>query len=1241
MALLKFKRSAVPAKVPAINDLDLGELAINTYDGKVYTKKDDGTPAIVEVGGTASTTSTLLMPVRNNTGATLTKGTAVYINGALGQNSTVAKAIATSDATSAQTLGIITADLPNNTVGNVTLIGTITNINTSAYTDGQQLYLSPTTAGGLTATKPYAPNHLVYMAVVEHAHPTQGKLFVKVQNGYEMDELHDVSAQNPANNDGLFYNTTSGLWEKKSIVTALGYTPYNATNPAGYITSSALSSYLPLSGGTLTGNLILANGANRIVRIGSATNYSYDLQTVGDDFQIIEAGVTPRLTIKYPSGDVGIGTTSPTNKLSISATGLDITGGNAINGTNMQGIRLQNTLNDNSSLGLWFGTNNVHWAGISGQRTNFAGDWTTDLRFYTHEAALVDVTHARERMRIAGNGSVTANVDFRAPLFYDSENTARFVDPSSTSVLNVIRGTTLQHSSGQVAVRLNGDTWTEFCDPNGATKLWLGGGDPNNYYNAGIHYFRNTSSGTTMTIDNAGNAIATASYRAPIFYDTNDTSRYLDPNGTSRINFLTLLNDEGLNVGGIRGLFSAGSDGQGISLFSNVDIGYPSGWGAGLGNTPSRGLSVYGGLRVAYSGTGFVTSDTSVRSPIFYDSNNTAYYVDPNAGSNVFGEFSVNQNGAGGIRLISTTGTQSLWIRTGYDGAPTPSVSATNVQFQSSGSSAGSFTFWSGNTLSLTIAGDHATGNGSLRAPIFYDSGNTGYYVDPNYISQFWRINAADYIYTSSDVYGKRFIDIDNQGYFVDPASTSYLNTLSTREDIGSGTATAFVYSAPNLFYYWTRIANVGGGDASATILITSKGDTNYVNFASALLTISAWNGTNSSAKLEAISGCDTGMDVRIDNNNDVWLQVASPWSSNLSWKVINKVGSPTVYYTSLTQQTTTPANSANITYGQTMRGTQGAMSSASVTNIVNTILGGLTARSDARAPIFYDSNDTGYYIDPNDTSFTNGMRSNVYRSLYGGGQPAARWDCSFYVLQSQHWYSHNGASTMYVGESGDFVYIRGYTTADGSSRSPIFYDSNDTGYYLDPNTTGLSLRVNGNLECFARSAAWSEGLRVRVPTRGTWGGIRFTRDEGNANGNWAIGFTGIDSTDDLTFWGNVGGGEGMRARLTQSGNFTATGNVTAYSDGRLKQDVQTVENALDLVSQMRGVTYTRKDNGEAGVGVIAQEMREIMPQVVQQDGGEDGTLSVAYGNLVGVLIEAIKELSLKVKTLEEKDNSK
>jgi hypothetical protein len=109
------------------------------------------------------------------------------------------------------------------------------------------------------------------------------------------------------------------------------------------------------------------------------------------------------------------------------------------------------------------------------------------------------------------------------------------------------------------------------------------------------------------------------------------------------------------------------------------------------------------------------------------------------------------------------------------------------------------------------------------------------------------------------------------------------------------------------------------------------------------------------------------------------------------------------------------------------------------------------------------------------------------------------------------------------------------------------------------------------------------------------------------------------------------------RLQLDASGNLTMAGNVTAYSDARLKENIITVTDALGLVGRMRGVTYTRTDTGEAGVGVIAQEMLEILPQVVQQGIGDDDTLSVAYGNIVGVLIEAIKELENKVTTLESR----
>ena len=104
----------------------------------------------------------------------------------------------------------------------------------------------------------------------------------------------------------------------------------------------------------------------------------------------------------------------------------------------------------------------------------------------------------------------------------------------------------------------------------------------------------------------------------------------------------------------------------------------------------------------------------------------------------------------------------------------------------------------------------------------------------------------------------------------------------------------------------------------------------------------------------------------------------------------------------------------------------------------------------------------------------------------------------------------------------------------------------------------------------------------------------------------------------------------GLAMSGSYTGSFTATGDITAYSDERLKSDVTTIDNALDIVDSLRGVYYTKDD--ERGIGVIAQETEKVLPEVVHDQ--EDGYKSVAYGNIVGVLIEAIKELKAEVEEL-------
>jgi hypothetical protein len=102
---------------------------------------------------------------------------------------------------------------------------------------------------------------------------------------------------------------------------------------------------------------------------------------------------------------------------------------------------------------------------------------------------------------------------------------------------------------------------------------------------------------------------------------------------------------------------------------------------------------------------------------------------------------------------------------------------------------------------------------------------------------------------------------------------------------------------------------------------------------------------------------------------------------------------------------------------------------------------------------------------------------------------------------------------------------------------------------------------------------------------------------------------------------------------LTWGAAFTATGDITAFSDRRVKENIKTIENALSKVLCLRGVTYNRTDLDDKSekIGVIAQEIQQVLPQVVME---ENDRYSVAYGNVVGVLIEAIKEQQSQIEEL-------
>ena len=194
---------------------------------------------------------TLFLVGVNKTGATIPKGSAVYVSGGQGAFPIISLAQANSEATSARTIGITTAAIANNAQGNVVVAGLATKLDTSAYPEGQTLYLSPSTPGGFVTSLPTQPLHGVLIGYVTRSNNNNGAIEVHVQNYQELQELSDVLITSKTNGDLLVYNSASGVWVNSSVATlgllttsAAAATYQTIAGMSAYQTVAAMSAYL-------------------------------------------------------------------------------------------------------------------------------------------------------------------------------------------------------------------------------------------------------------------------------------------------------------------------------------------------------------------------------------------------------------------------------------------------------------------------------------------------------------------------------------------------------------------------------------------------------------------------------------------------------------------------------------------------------------------------------------------------------------------------------------------------------------------------------------------------------------------------------------------------------------------------------------------------------------------------------------------------------------------------------------
>ena len=415
--------------------------------------------------------------------------------------------------------------------------------------------------------------------------------------------------------------------------------------------------------------------------------------------------------------------------------------------------------------------------------------------------AWIGVAYDNYWLRINPSSAIFS-VAVNAPIYYDSQDSGYYLDPNSTSNLYVVN----------------------ILNTYVGNAIYFGAG--NNYFNwDGARI--NSNVGIQSQSD----------MRAPIFYDSNDTTYYVDPNATSNIYKIRIGN--GAEVAGLIGMGASFLYGMGVSGAYTAVHAHPSANGVALGSFD--GTTFTAKMYVNHDGNAYAVS--SFRAPIFYDSADTNYYLDPNSSSVLY---SATFNSI--VNLQATT-----WFG-GYGPGYGPGMAFENQ---------GSFlrmAFWGldfydwNDGIQMTLNNGYVSVNNylqagnSLRAPIFYDSNDTNYYLDPNSTSNLYTVNAVNLrasnavyfgggnnyftwngsaiasdsvVVSNASVRAPIFYDSNDTNYYGDFASTSRFNI--TRHNAVSDDSYVRLVSPGGGF-------NVNSGPLSGAIKIKIPTAASYTN---------------------------------------------------------------------------------------------------------------------------------------------------------------------------------------------------------------------------------------------------------------------------------------------------------------------------------------------------------------------------------------------------------------------------
>ena len=1034
------------------------------------------------------------------------------------------------------------------------------------------------------------------------------------------------------------------------VTTALGYTPYNSTNPSGYINSS-YSGFMLRSSNSLTNpNTQFDSSAYRFdPNANNPTNDYYAILTYGNNGNVtgqlathFQSGETftraynsswsawrtqldssnynsysPTLTGGGASGTWGISITGNAGTATTATTANNATnlGGNAASyydhraytsASNYLGGHYTSggTEKPNSST---FGAGKLKLAMLGSGNLGFGGTWNDVLWLSGYTGGDVkgsyaivcnkyndDIWFSRQNFDSASWGTGrrllhSGNHTEFSPTLTGTGASGTWgisITGNAGTVTNGVYTTGNQTITGlKIFENATPSTGTdakhlELLSPQGAAtdEVSLMFHQSGRWY----HQIRSSGNGFQFTQGNNSNRvpITASEIYGTIFYDTNNTAYYVDPNATSALYNLTLI--------GAKQTYLHINPGNGYEAMVQYSGGSGSPWYVGkrtasqlVGTESFHFYSTAASRTVAGIDTaGNIFSDGSVRSPIFYDSNNTAHYVDPASTSNIVNlkvdnvydstvtRFTNPSGGSFTTQSASVTGAIRIRLPAGRRNSSSMLRFTVKVYEYTTGRShefqIGGYNYNLGSWYNWFATQLTDEGRGALNVR-FGDDGSR----DVIYIGEAGTVWSYPQVFVTDVQVG--FGGISEQwgnDWIVD-----FTTSLTGVEQI----RTASLIKTVNNAYNW--------GYADYATIFYDSNDTGY------------YVDPNSLSRCSAIA-----VENRVHITENRFLYMGGAATSETSWGSRDWTSGGHRYY-----------NARSHTFNNDGYG-------SSYSFIVNAS-GNVTASVDMRAPIFYDSNNTAYYVDPASTSNTNAMRASEYRGNANvGGTGEAIWcPAGIYSGSTQWFYGtmyRNGSATHH---SGGDLYSVNRIVCDHNYGEGLFGVYSSTRY----------------------QHVWSMGEAYKLASNGT--------SVGNLYGlSWTHPNVGTGTDQAIA-------GLSHQLQLRENGSLKCafgagiwtSGNVTAYSDIAVKTNLQKIPNALTKVMQINGYTYDRTDFSPDPItgimpeirqaGVVAQEVEKILPEVVS---GSEGNKAVAYGNMVALLIEAIKEQQTQIEALTSEINT-